>query len=273
MSLKRAIFDNASDALIALLGLNRPFRLYRAFLSRINAVKSVEINGTRMVFDANEELHLLRAELLETKEPETLAWINSFRDGEVLFDIGANIGVFSVYAAAHRNCEVYAFEPEARNYACLNRNILLNGLGRRVKALNTGLHDRTGLEFLNLHDLASGAALHALGEPVDWRKKRFVPKFEQAVLAFTLDEIVERFGFPVPDHVKLDVDGNEDRVIRGGRKTFSNPRLKSLQIEINENDRPLIENIEACGLKLAKKTVLAMQGDSRDMFNAVFVRR
>lgn len=273
MTAKRRLFNAVSDALIAVLGLNRPIRVYRAFLSRINAVKRVEINGTRMVFDANEEFHLLRAELLETKEPETLAWIDSFRDGEVFFDIGANIGVFSVYAALHRKCDVYAFEPEAKNYACLNKNILLNGVGRQIKALNIGLHDRTGLEFLNLHDLASGAALHALGEPLDWRRKRFEPKFEQAVLAFTLDEIVERFGLPVPDHVKLDVDGNEDRVIRGGRKTFSNPRLKSLQIEINENNRPLFENIEACGLKLANKTVLAMQGDLRDMFNAVFVRR
>lgn len=272
MTAKRRLFNAVSDVLIALLGLNRPIRTYRAFLSRINAVKEVEINGTSMLFDANEELHLLRAEWLASKEPETLEWINGFAPGEVLFDIGANIGVFSIYAALRRGCEVYAFEPEAKNYACLNRNILLNGLGRRVKALNVGLHDRTGLEFLNLHDLASGAALHALGEPLDWRRKRFEPKFEQAVIAFTLDEFVERFGVPVPHHVKLDVDGNEHRIIRGGRRTLSSPVVKSLLIEINENDRPLIEAIESCGLKLAHKTRLAMQGDTRDMFNAVFAR-
>lgn len=272
MSLKRKLFENASDLIIALLGLNRPIRLYRAFLSRINAVKQVEINGTRMVFDANEELHLLRANLLRSKEPETIRWIDSFADGAVFFDIGANIGVFSLYAALHRNSDVYAFEPEAKNYACLNRNILMNALGRRVKAINIGLHDRTGLEFLNLHDLASGAALHALGEPVDWRGERFEPKFEQAVLAFTLDEIIERFGLPVPDHVKLDVDGNEDKVIRGGRRTLSHPALKSLLIEINESDHAMIGQIESCGLKLAHKTLLTMQGDSTDMFNAVFVR-
>ncbi len=271
MSFKRAIFDKTSDALIALLGLDRPFRIYRAFLGRIKAVKVVEINGTRMIFDANEELHLLRAETLATKEPETIHWIDSLERGSLLFDIGANIGVFSVYAAMHRTCDVYAFEPEAKNYACLNSNILVNGLGRRVKALNVGLHDRTGLEFLNLHDLASGAALHALGEPVDWRKERFVPKFEQAVLAFTLDELIERFGFPVPDHIKLDVDGNEERIIRGGLRTFSNPKLRSLLIEINENE-PLVDLVESCGLKLAHKTLIATRGEGRDVFNAVFVR-
>ena len=273
MTAQRRAFNTIADALICVLGLNRPIRVYRAFLSRINAVKKVAINGTPITFDANEELHLLRAELIASKEPETLAWIDSFAQGEVLYDIGANIGVFSLYAALHRNCDVYAFEPEAKNYACLNQNILLNGLGRRVKALNVGLHDRTCLEFLQLHGLESGAALHALGEAIDWRKQRFDAKFEQAVLAFALDEFIERFGAPLPNHIKLDVDGNEDRIIRGGRRTFSDPAMKSLLIEINENDRALIELIESCGLKLAHKTLLAMQGDTHDMYNTVFVRK
>ena len=273
MTAQRRAFNTIADALIAVLGLNRPIRVYRAFLSRINAVKKVEINGTPITFDANEELHLLRAQLLHSKEPETLAWIDSFTPGEVLYDIGANIGVFSLYAALHRNCDVYAFEPDAKNYVCLNQNILLNGLGRRVKALNVGLHDRTCIEFLQLHGLESGAALHALGEAIDWRKNRFQPKFEQSVIAFSLDEFIERFGAPLPNHIKLDVDGNEDKIIRGGRRTFSNPAMKSLLIEIDENDRALIELIESCGLKLAHKTLLAMQGDTHDMYNTVFVRK
>lgn len=273
MTATRKLFNAVSDALIWLLGLNRPIRLYRAFLARINAVKKVEINGTPMIFDANEELHLLRAELIASKEPETIEWIDSFTAGTVLFDIGANIGVFSLYAALHRQCDVYAFEPEAKNYACLNKNILLNGLGRRVKALNVGLHDRTCIEFLQLHGLESGAALHALGEAVDWRKQRFAAKFEQAVLAFGLDDFIEQFGVPVPSHIKLDVDGNEDRIIRGGKRTFSNPAMKSLLIEINENDHVLNELIESCGLRLERKTLASSQGSYRDTFNAVFARK
>lgn len=272
MTVKRQAFNAVADGLIRVLGLNRPIRLYRSFFSRINATKKVEVNGTAMTLDANEELHLLRAELLATKEPETIEWINSFADGAVLFDIGANVGVFSLYAALHRNCDVYAFEPEAKNYACMNKNILLNGLGRRVKALNVGLHDSTRIEFLQLHDLASGAALHALGEAVDWRGQAFEPKFEQAVLAFSLDEFIDRFHAPLPSHIKLDVDGNEEKIIRGGRRTFSDPRMKSLMIEINENDRPLTELIESCGLKLSVRTRAKMQGRHEDTYNTVFAR-
>lgn len=272
MTLKRALFNKCSDALIWMFGLNRPVRAYRAFLSRVNSVKRVRVNGTEIAFDANDELHLLRAELIERKEPETIAWIDTFGNGEVFYDIGANVGVFSLYAALHRGSEVFAFEPEAKNYACLNRNILLNGLGRQVKALNAGLFDATALEFLQLHDLASGSALHALGEPIDWRKNRFQPKFEQAVLAYRLDDLRAQFALPAPRHVKLDVDGNEMKIIEGGRRTFSDPALRSLMVEINENDRPLWALIESCGLRLDRKALVTMQGPQQDFYNAVFRR-
>ena len=271
-SWKRRIFDAVADGTIAISGLNRPIRLYRSFLGRVDARKSVNIHGTDIVFDANDELHLLRAQWIESKEPETIRWIDSFERGAVFFDIGANVGVFSLYAALHRECEVYGFEPEAKNYACLNRNILLNRLGRRVRALNVGLHDVTGIEFLQLHDLGSGAAMHALGDAIDWRGQPFDAKFEQAVLAFTLDELVERFALPTPRYIKLDVDGNEEKIIRGGLRTFSDPGMTSLMIEINERDRPLVELIESCGLALETKAPTQMQGPHADFFNAVYTR-
>ncbi len=269
---KRAFFERASDFLIAMLGLNRPIRLYRAFLARINCIKRVRVNGTEISFDANDELHLLRAVWLDKKEPETLEWIGSFGQGEVFYDVGANVGVFSLYAALHRDCDVYAFEPEAKNYACLNKNIFLNRLGRKVKALNVGLHDATSIEFLQLHDLSSGAAIHSVGEAVDWRGNRFEAKFEQAVLAFRLDEMVEQFRMPQPIHMKIDVDGNELKVIRGASRTLSDLRFKSLQIELKEGDSDLIQAIETCGLKLFRATRAALQGEYQDCMNAVFTR-
>src|SRR5881394_2354315 len=53
-----------------------------------------------------------RARSILIKEPETLEWIDDFRKGEVFWDVGANVGVFSLYAA-FRHATVYAFEPSA----------------------------------------------------------------------------------------------------------------------------------------------------------------
>ena len=270
MTIKRVVFNKTSDALIAFLGLNRPTRWSRAFLSRVSCNKCVTVNGTTINFDANDELHLLRAQWLETKEPETLVWIDTFNQGDLLYDVGANVGVFSLYAALHRNCRVYAFEPEAKNYACLNKNIFLNSIGRRVQALNVALHDQTTIQLLNLHSLESGSALHSVGEPVDSHGQRFEPKFEQAVLAFSLDDFIQTFDAPVPQHIKIDVDGNELKIIEGALNTLSDFRCRSVQIEINQNDHVLCEHMEKCGFSLVSETRVAMQGGDTNLVNAVF---
>src|SRR5438128_1022857 len=64
-----------------------------------------------------------------TLEPETLAWIDAFQPPCRFWDIGANIGVFSIYAGLRAGIEVHAFEPAASSYGALCRNIEANQLG------------------------------------------------------------------------------------------------------------------------------------------------
>ena len=69
-------------------------------------------------------------------EPETFEWIRRYlKTEEVLWDIGANIGVFSLYAALNKENNVLSIEPSAESYATLNANIRLNGLDKYIKAL------------------------------------------------------------------------------------------------------------------------------------------
>src|SRR5262245_39234556 len=85
-----------------------------------------------------------RVDSLLEKEPSTIAWIAGFRRDEVLVDVGANVGVYTIWAAKTRGVRVFAFEPEAQNYALLNRNIALNGLGPRVTAYCLALSNEAG---------------------------------------------------------------------------------------------------------------------------------
>ena len=64
-----------------------------------------------------------RVDSLFEKEPSTIAWIARFRRDEILVDVGANVGMYTVWAAKTRGVRVYAFEPEAQNYALLNRKM------------------------------------------------------------------------------------------------------------------------------------------------------
>ncbi|MBI3945342.1 MAG: FkbM family methyltransferase [Armatimonadetes bacterium] len=175
---------------------------------------------------------LWRAQTYTTKEPDTLAWIDAFlREGDVVYDVGANIGQYSLYAAK-RGCKVLAFEPEALNYAKLNRNIVLNELGDSITAYCLAVTDRTTMDVFYVKAFSLGASLHAFGAPVGQGEVPFAPGNRQGMLGVSLDDLAGRFGLPFPHHIKVDVDGIEDRIVRGAAHTLEDPRLKSMLIEV-----------------------------------------
>ena len=161
------------------------------------------------------------------KEPWTVEWLErSVRDGDVVYDIGANVGAYALIAARLADTTVVAFEPAFANFASLCDNIILNKLDDRVTPLPVVLAASTRLAWLSCSDTAAGAALHTL----DGNARG---EYRQPVLAYTLDEVIEAFALPAPTIVKIDVDGAEAAVLAGAGATLARPELRSLLIEID----------------------------------------
>ncbi len=195
----------------------------------------IEHGGRRILFNTPNRQTAWRAETLFTKEPDTIAWIGDFAESEVLLDIGANVGMYSVFAAATRGVTVYAFEPESQNYSLLNRNIHDNGLADRVFAFCVALSDTTSFHRLYLSQFIPGGSCHNFGEPVDYRGQALKSPFVQGAFSTTVDELIAQGAMPVPTHVKIDVDGIEPKVMAGAKATLRDKRVRSLLIEINTN--------------------------------------
>jgi FkbM family methyltransferase len=172
-----------------------------------------------------------RAVRVLSKEPETIKWIDSFEPGDVLWDIGANIGVYTLYATLRPGVQIVAFEPAAGAYIALTRNIGLNDAHDRVAAYCLGISDTTGATRIYLEKPGASSAGHALHEPVNGPRGAFQPIDEQAVMSASIDDIASSFGLPFPNHIKVDVDGLEARVVRGGIETLMDARLKSILVE------------------------------------------
>ena len=90
-----------------------------------------------------------RAKTFESKEPETLKWIESFKPSDTFLDIGANIGIYSFFAAK-LNHKVISIEPDALNYALLNLNIRENNLSSKVKAYSIAMNDLKKFSYFNI---------------------------------------------------------------------------------------------------------------------------
>ena len=208
--------------------------------------------GAEMRFSTPNNFTFWRVQSIYEKEPWTLEWIASIAPGEILLDCGANVGMYTVWAAVTRSARVYAFEPESQNYAILNQNILLNDISGLVTAYCMALSDTTGLSTLHMADLRAGASCHAVGEALDFRLQPMEPVFAQGCVASTLDDLVRGGAMPVPHHMKIDVDGLEPRVIAGARETLANPVLRSLLIETNQNlatHMAMVAELHAAGFR------------------------
>jgi FkbM family methyltransferase len=232
-------------------------------------LKPVSTKHGEILFYCAGRVCLYRADTFHTKEPETLEWIDSFNPGDVMWDIGANVGVYSLYAAL-RPIQVLAFEPSAFNYFILMKNIHVNEMDQRISALCLPFSNSNELASFNMNYLEVGDSFHQIGG-----FDSTGAQLRQAVLTLTIDDFVRNFKPPFPTHIKIDVDGVESLIIQGGMKTISDPRMKSLLIEIDENepkDANIVKMLKFAGLEI-KSRKNAMHDGSSTMWNCVFHRK
>lgn len=166
-----------------------------------------------------------------------IRWIDTMDAGSVLWDIGANVGVFTLYAAMRRKAQVLAFEPSAANYYVLTRNICLNNLTARATAYCVALSGATELGVLNIGSSELGGAMSQFGRSGE--KSRYWTGGDSdahGMVGMTVDDFIERFNPPFPTHLKMDVDGLEWPILQGATRTLADPRLQSAMIELSLTD-------------------------------------
>jgi FkbM family methyltransferase len=183
-------------------------------------------------------------------EPDTLAWIDRFPDHAVLWDVGANIGQFALYAALRPEVRVLAFEPGAASYAVLNRNIEINRMDGRVRAYPIALSDRTALDTLNMATTEAGSSMHAFGTTVDCFDRDIAVAFRQAAIGMSADDFQRMFAAPLPTHLKIDVDSIEVAIIRGAKAILGTSMVQSVWIEVvgtDERNREIVDALARHG--------------------------
>lgn len=237
--------------------------------------------GSQIIFHTPNNLTRFRAQTLVTKEPETIEWINGFEQGSVLWDIGANVGSYSLYAAwRHPAIKVFAFEPSIENIYLLNRNIAQNGLQDRIIAFPFPLSEATGEDMFRHTKVQMGGAVNSFGVDYSFDGQKADFQVAYKVYGFRADDLHALFQVPQPNYIKIDVDGIEHLIARGARRVLSSPELKSVLIELNfdfpEQRSEIIQVFEECGLRLdGYKHADGFYGDGKfsKIFNHIFSRR
>jgi FkbM family methyltransferase len=231
-------FGSALGAIVELAVRGLPSDRRLALRDSLAAEGTLDYAGATLRLDVETAIERFRLTSC-AKEPETVSWLDaSVRPGDAVYDVGANIGAYSLIAAhlAGPGGRCYAFEPGSATFAKLVKNIFLNDFEERMVAFNLGLAEETGLETLSYSSPTAGAAMHTFGAET--------APGGQTVMAFRLDELVERLGLRPPNLLKVDVDGSELSVLKGAGRLLVDDGLRSVLVEVEE-DKPQTEQIVA----------------------------
>jgi len=215
------------------------FQIRLKLAKKLTTTVTVGPDEKNYTFKCNTYTEYKRAATLFLKEEGTIKWLqDNLKPGDVLHDIGANIGLYTIFAAAEvgPSGQVAAFEPHPANTMSLMDNVILNKFGDRVKVISSALNDKEGFLDFNLRHTIAGSSMSQLSSTIDGDGIEFVPVISELKYSCTLDSLIKKGLVRTPDHVKIDVDGNELLILAGMKATLKGKsRPRTLQIEVNHH--------------------------------------
>ena len=264
--------------------VNRSFLIYFKDFIEDNAYKKINILNTKTSFFIPNRLVEWRVDTFFTKEPETLEWIDGFekKDNLIFWDIGANIGLYSIYnVIKNKNSVSISFEPSSSNLRVLTRNVSINKLENNIKVFPLPLTNKDNqFQIMNESDFIEGGSLNTFGEKFNFEGKIFENKMNYQILGTSINYLIENNTLEIPDYIKIDVDGIEHFILEGASKYLENKKIKSLSIEINENFKEqykhVMEIMKKSNFKILhkkhNKDLISAESKYSKIFNYIFIR-
>ncbi len=189
----------------------------------------------------SDDLYILAA----AGESGPASWFQ-VKPGEVVVDVGAHIGRYTLIAAKNAS-KVIAVEPDPSNFSMLEENIRLNGFSN-VMAFRLALDNQRGKIRLYQADRAHTGMSSILRS---WLEDSRIAKIRGSleVGRETLDSLTESLGLQVIDWLKVDVEGREVQVLEGARNTLL--RARHLILEVMPRSAEICRSlVEMAGLRL-----------------------
>lgn len=233
-----------------------------ALVNEIDLIAEVNTNKGPLYIKCNSETVRIRAREMLRREPDTLTWIEQFSPDDIFWDVGSNVGVFTLYASVVASTKVVAFDPLPQNYETLCQNIFINDLENKVMPFCVAITDETVIDSLHVTQPGNtaGGANCTFGEEVDNYGRILETLKRHPTIGYSIDNFLDTFDVPRPNHIKIDIDGIQEKVILGATETLKDLRLKTIMIELQRNNIPqgktandiILDELEKAGFECYK---------------------
>ena len=168
--------------------------------------------------------------IIDSYVRDVAACLPRAKRNDVAYDVGANVGLYSL-VAAQSGARVVAFEPNPATRRRMERNVALNAFESRVDVRAEALSDRSG-EALLFDDVNAGTFGANAG--VASLSPKNAGGRSVSVQTTTLDDVASALALERLDWIKLDIQGAELAALKGGKATLDRHRPRLL-LEIDEN--------------------------------------
>ena len=191
----------------------------------------------------------------------TMRWLyEHVRVGDVLCDVDAGVGLYSVFAAKYRGAQVIAFEPGYAAYQQLCDNLLINGCDGSVIPVPLAVSDFDGTGELKFPSGEAGKQRHALKRAV-WKPKRGAREGRPSmrpVCVTSLDSALQRYEWPAPRHLRLAETAPTLAVLSGAANLLSSASLRTVFVTMAAHECPeLLEFAASLGWLNAATTPIS----------------
>src|SRR5688572_3720270 len=198
-----------------------------------------------------------RAATILRRQPATIAWIDSFRPNGVFWDIGANVGIYTLYAALRRDIRVVAFEPAGVNYFLLAANCEVNKLDN-VDCLLLGVGSEKTIGRLEVSQFEPAQSFSFRGKPDQQHRGR------QAALILSMDQLIDEYALPCPNYIKIDAPGLSEAIIAGAARLLKREEVRQVHMEVREQAKGgqrIVEMLRQHGFAVAGRNAHAGSTD------------
>ena len=204
-----------------------------------NSKYEIPILKKKFFFAKSNKLNEYRVKTFLTKEPETINWINTFEEDSIFWDVGANIGLYSLYASIIKKCKTYSFEPSVFNLEILARNINLNSQNKNITLIPISLSSNKSVSEFFCSSTEKSGALSSFATKIDQHGANLNSSFSYSTIGISMDEFIDFYKLEYPDYIKIDVDGNEHIILQGGKNCLINCKSILLELSDQYNDQTL----------------------------------
>lgn len=222
-STRRKLIRLLCRFLIFVFRFNGRSKFSNEFIQLLDPKIEVVFDNQKLIFRTGNGRLLWRAKSLSTEEPLMSSWIRSMTPDDVVLDIGANVGMYSI-PMAKKSRIVYACELDPLNVAILRENMYLNSSTGNVVVLPFASGESSKIVNVRFRDLSYGDALQSIEGGDSLATKLGLRTHSAYVVQFPLDDLFVLLDLHRPNKIKIDVDGNERAVLSGTSKLLCGAR-------------------------------------------------